>query len=137
MGGPVGTTPLVKKLRLQAGQRMLLLNAPDNFQAEIIAIPPGIEVVSQIDGEFDFVLIFAKQSSYLTEVLPDVVQSLEHDGLFWVAFPKKSSGVETDLSRDLFWEIMLTHGYRAVTQVYIDETWTAMRFRHVDLIKKR
>ena len=65
---------------------------------------------------------------------PEVIAHLVEDGFLWIAYPKRSSKVKTDLSRDLFWEILLSHGYRAVTHVYIDPVWTAMRFRHVDFI---
>jgi ribosomal protein L25 (general stress protein Ctc) len=72
----------------------------------------------------------------MAATIPHILEYLVNDGLLWVAYPKRISGVETDLSREVFWEIMRAHGYKAVTQVYIDDTWTAMRFRHLDLIGK-
>jgi hypothetical protein len=136
MSGPVGTTPLYDKLRLQAGQRALVINAPESFYSALGDALDGITLLSDPEEELDFAIFFALNSEVLTATTPDIVKHLIHDGLLWVAYPKKSSEVETDLSRDVFWEILLVHGYRPVTQVYIDPVWTAMRFRHVDLIGK-
>jgi hypothetical protein len=136
MSGPVGTTPLYDKLRLQAGQRALVVNAPESFYSALGDKLKAVAVVSEPEGELDIAIVFALNSAALTATIPEVIAHLVHDGLLWVAYPKGNSGVETDLSRDMFWEILLVHGYRAVTQVYIDSVWTAMRFRHVDLIGK-
>jgi hypothetical protein len=126
--------PLYDKLRLQAGQRALVINAPESFYTALGNALNGVTLISEPAGELDFAIFFALDSEELAVTIPEVIAHLVHDGLLWVAYPKGSSGVETDLSRDVFWEILLVHGYRAVTQVYIDPVWTAMRFRHVDLI---
>ena len=136
MTGPVGTTPLYKKLRLTPGLNALVVNAPKAFYTELGDLLEQVTLVDEPSGELDFAILFAQNSKELTQVIPDVIAHLIYDGLLWVAYPKRSSGVETDLSRDMFWEIMRTHGYKAITQVYIDEVWTAMRFRSIDLIGK-
>jgi hypothetical protein len=115
-------------------QRALVINAPKSFYQTLGDTFTGITLLSEPEGELDFAIYFAPDSAELAATIPEVIAHLVHDGLLWVAYPKGSSGVETDLSRDVFWEILLVHGYRAVTQVYIDPIWTAMRFRHVDLI---
>jgi len=128
--------PLYDKLRLQAGQRALVINAPESFCLELGDALNTVTLVSEPEGEFDIAIFFAPNSEELAATIPEVIAHLVHDGLLWVAYPKGSSGVETDLSRDVFWEILLVHGYRAVTQIYIDPVWTAMRFRHIDFIGK-
>ena len=136
MTGPVGTTPLHKKLRITPGLNALVINAPKTLYTELGSLLNQITLVDEPVGELDFAIVFAQNSTELSQTIPDVIAHLVHDGLLWVAYPKRSSGVETDLSRDMFWEIMRTQGYKAVTQVYIDEVWTAMRFRSIDLIGK-
>jgi hypothetical protein len=111
---------------LQAGQRAALGDALDE-----------VTLVTEPEEALDFAIFFALNSEVLTATAPEIVAELVPDGLFWIAYPKRSSGVKTDLSRDVFWEILKVHGYRPVTQVYIDPVWTAMRFRHVDLIGKK
>ena len=59
------------------------------------------------------------------------------DGLLWLSYPEKSSKVKTDLTRDVLWALVEPAGWRPVTQVSIDEVWSAMRFRPVDLVKKK
>jgi hypothetical protein len=134
VSGPVGTTPLYDKLRLQAGQRALVMNAPQSFYTTLGDTLNSINVLSEPEGELDFAIVFSPDSGELAATLPEVVAHLVEDGLLWVAYPKRSSRVKTDLSRDLFWDILRAYGYRAVTHVYIDPFWTAMRFRHVDFI---
>jgi len=134
MSGPVGTTPLSDKLRLQPGQRALVSNAPESFYQALGDTLKEMTILSEPEGELDIAILFTPDSIELAATLPEVIAHLVEDGLLWVAYPKGSSKVKTDLSRDLFWEILRAHGYRAVTHVYIDSVWTAMRFRHVDFI---
>ena len=136
MSGPVGTSPLHKKLRLIPGSNALVVNAPESFYTQLGGLLEQVNLLDEPTGELDFAILFTQTSRDLTAIIPDVLAHLVLDGLLWVAYPKHSSGVETDLSRDMFWEIMRTHGCKAVTQVYIDQVWTAMRFRLIDLIGK-
>ena len=136
MTGPVGSTPLHQKLRLQPDQRALLLNAPEGFPALLAEMPFKLQFLTEPAGDLDFALYFAPDRESLAQTMPEIVAHLVHDGLLWVAYPKTSSGVDTDLSRDIYWEIMRAHSFKAVTQVHIDETWTAMRFRLLELIGK-
>ena len=59
-----------------------------------------------------------------------------YDGLLWVCYPKKSAKIESDLSRDVIWELMQDSGLRPVTQVSIDKTWSALHFRPVEKVGK-
>jgi hypothetical protein len=60
---------------------------------------------------------------------PIALQALRPGGVFWVSYPKRSSQVKTDLTRDAGWETLWSAGMRAVSQIAIDETWSALRFR--------
>ena len=68
-------------------------------------------------------------SDELAKLGPKAVGAVEYDGLLWISYPKKSSKVKTDLTRDVLWELMSDTGLRPVTQVSVDSTWSAMRFR--------
>jgi hypothetical protein len=128
---PVTQSPLIKKLRIQPGQRLLVLNAPPGYVASLGALPEDTRLSEQPDqgAEYDFCHLFAKNSSELAELVPIAVQAVQYDGLLWISYPKKSSKVETDLSRDKLWELPGETGLRPVTQVSIDKTWSAIRFR--------
>jgi hypothetical protein len=128
---------LLKKSRIQPDQRLLVLNAPEGYVDSLGPLPAGVEVLEQSTRKFPFVHVFAKNSSELNALLPTALTALEYDGLFWISYPKKSSKVETDLSRDVFWELLSDTGLRPVTQVSIDSVWSALRFRPTEKVEKR
>ena len=127
----VAPSPLLKKLRIQPDQRLLVLNAPSGYVASLGELPEGAQLSEQPDpqAEYEFCHVFAKNSSELADLVPIAVQAVQYDGLLWISYPKKSSKVETDLSRDKLWELPGGAGLRPVTQVSIDKTWSAIRFR--------
>jgi hypothetical protein len=120
---------LRKKLRMQPGQRVLLLNAPPGYLEELNPLPKGVKVAEQLDGVFDFVQVFAEKMAELERLAPVAVDAVKYDGLLWVSYPKKSSGLESDLSRDVVWKEVAKTGLRAVSQVSVNDVWSAIRFR--------
>jgi hypothetical protein len=133
----MATSNLVKKLRMQPGQRVLIMNAPEGYIASLGELPEGAVVSEAAEGNYGFVHLFVRDSGQLDELLPAAVESAEYDGLFWISYPKKSSKVETDLSRDVLWELMTAKtGLRPVTQVSIDTVWSALRFRPKEQVGK-
>jgi hypothetical protein len=81
-------------------------------------------------------MLFVTKTQQLIETIPTILPFLVHDGLLWVTFPKSSSKLKGDLTRDTLWNVMHSHSYKAVTHVYVDKDWTAMRFRSLELIRK-
>ncbi len=130
-------TPLIKKLRIQPGQRVLILNPPEGYLELLGDLPEGVELSQVPEGAFGFVHLFVKDSAQLDELLPLARQAIEYDGLLWISYPKKSSKVPTDLSRDVLWELMMDTGLRPVTQIAIDAVWSALRFRPADAVGRR
>lgn len=125
---------LAKKLRLLPGQRALILNAPETYRDLLGDLPEGVELVEQPEDEVDFVQVFVKNSEDLDALAPQAIEAVKYDGLLWVSYPKKSSKVKTDLSRDILWELLKPTGLRPVTQVSIDEVWSALRFRPAERV---
>jgi len=120
---------LIKKLRIQPGQRLLILNPPPGYVESLGPLPEGTQLVSATAKEVDFCHLFVANSAQLGELLPTALSACTYDGLLWISYPKKSSKVKSDLSRDTFWELPGETGLRPVTQVSIDKTWSALRFR--------
>ena len=128
------TNPLIKKLRIQPGQRLLILNAPEGYLSNLGQLPDGVEVKDVPDGVFDFVQVFVKSITELEKQVPVAIKAVKYDGLLWICYPKQSSGIKTDINRDTGWSVVQKAGLRPVTQVAIDDTWSALRFRPVERV---
>ena len=127
---------LVKKLRIQAGQRVLILNAPPGYVESLADLPEGVAISEGGEGPFDFVHLFVSDSAQVHDLIDRAINAVVYDGLFWVSYPKRSAKVKTDLSRDVFWGLAADAGLRPVTQVSVDEVWSALRFRPVAEVGK-
>jgi hypothetical protein len=129
----MGITPLAKKLRVQTAQRALILNAPDGY-LEMLGEVPEVAVHTELSGQFDFAHLFVKDRNELDSYIDPVLQVITYDAIFWISYPKGSSGVATDLNRDKIWRAMTDKGIRPVAQVSIDPIWSAIRFRPSDAL---
>jgi hypothetical protein len=125
---------LVKKLRIQPGQRVLIMNPPPGYMDELGDLPDAVDVVHAPEGTFDFVHLFVKNVAELDSLGPTAIEAVKNDGLLWVSYPKRSSKVETDITRDVGWDLMAQAGLRPVTQISIDDVWSALRFRPIDRV---
>ena len=129
---------LVERLRIQAGQRMLIMNPPPGYVESLGELPEGVEVVHEPaeEGEYDFVHLFVKDVAELERLGPVALGAVRYDGVLWLSYPKRSSKVKTDITRDVGWDVVGEAGLRPVTQVSIDEVWSALRFRPVEKVGK-
>ncbi|MCR8557136.1 YdeI/OmpD-associated family protein [Mucilaginibacter sp. BJC16-A38] len=122
---------LAKKLQVKPGKRWLFYNAPDNYLTQLEPLPDGVEAIFDLDGEFDGVQLFVKNSDELADTLPVVVPVLKPDSIFWITYPKKSSGIKSDLEMMGNWDIVGKYGYNGVSAAAVDDIWTALRFRPI------
>lgn len=120
---------LAKKLQVKPGKRWLFYNAPDNYLSQLEPLPDGAEAAFGLGGQFDGVQVFVKNSSELVTTLPVIVSLLQADTVFWITYPKKSSGIKSDLGMMGNWDVLGEYGYNGVAAAAVDETWTALRFR--------
>ncbi len=124
-------TPLIKKLRIQPGQRIRIINPPEGYMDLLGPLPEDVEIVTGEGGELDFVHLFVQDVAELEALGPEAIEAVRHDGFLWVSCPKRSSGVKTDLTRDHGWGVISEAGLRPVTQISIDAVWSALRMRPV------
>jgi hypothetical protein len=115
------STPLPKKLGIKG--RVALIGAPDGFAARI-----GVEPASLRKGALDVVILFAPQQKKLDQALPKAIAALKEDGNLWIAWPKKASGMATDLTEDRLRRSILSTGLVDNKVCAIDETWSGLRF---------
>ncbi len=133
----MSVSKLAQKLRLPPGERALLLNAPKGYATLLDPLPPGTVLSTRGRGPFTFVHLFARDIAELERLAPRALAALQYDGVLWVSYPKGTSALKSDLNRDRGWQVLSDHGFRPVSQVSVDETWSALRFRPKDRVKSR
>jgi hypothetical protein len=126
---------LLKKLQMKPSLRALFLNAPQGYVESLGPLPDGVALVDGPPGTLDFVQLFVRDRAELAGHAPTALAAIKPDGVLWIAYPKQSARVKTDITRDRGWEPVTTAGLRPVTQIAIDETWSALRWRPVELVK--
>jgi predicted transport protein len=120
--------PLIKKLRLQSGMRAAFVNPPDRY-VESLAPSADVAIAAQPDETCDFIQIFVVDSVQLAEHVQTILGVVRPDCVLWFCYPKLSSGVQSDLTRDVGWEALYQAGWRGVASVAVDDVWSAVRFR--------
>jgi hypothetical protein len=118
---------LAEKLRIKAGGRTALFNAPKGFAALLDPLPDGAVVSTSPRGDCDVVLGFAETVSEATSLVPRLTAALADGGVLWICYPKLTSARAGELSRDVLWGELSQFGLRPVAMVAIDDTWSAMR----------
>ena len=127
MAGYSGT-PLPKKLGIKEGLRIAVVNAPENFQRELGALPENAVFVTRLTKPLDIVLLFVFSERALLRDFAKLAEKLATNGMIWVAWPKKSSGVATDLTFERVQRIGLDSGLVDVKICAIDDVWSGLKF---------
>ena len=137
MAGYSGT-PLAKKLGIKEGTRLAILAAPNGF-AEVLELPPGVRARYELRGKLDVVVFFVTRERELARRLPSLARAIEPDGGLWIAWPKRTSGVASDLSENPIRDIGVRNGLVDNKVCAIDDTWSGLRFvyRRADRRKSR
>jgi hypothetical protein len=127
MAGYSGT-PLPKKLGLKEKQRVALINEPANFQKQLGKLPDDTVIVEKLSAPLDLVMLFVDREKVLAKQFPALAKKLSSNGMMWVAWPKKSSAVPTDLAFGCVQRIGLDCGLVDVKICAIDEVWSGLKF---------
>src|SRR5215211_695940 len=104
------------------------VGAPDGLAALLDPLPPGVMLKRQLRGPSDLAIAFFTEQSAVRARWPKLTGAVGPDGVLWVAWPKKSSGVQTDLTEDAFRRLLLPSGWVDVKVCAIDDTWSALKF---------
>jgi len=127
MAGYSGT-PLPKKLGVKPNQRIALVHAPTGFTRLLGPLPENATIVKQLSGPLDLILLFVDREQTLAKQFPILAQKLQSNGMIWIAWPKKSSGVVTDLVFEKVQRIGLDCGLVDVKICAVDEVWSGLKF---------
>jgi hypothetical protein len=128
MAGYSGT-PLVKKLGFKEGFRVGFVNPPKGFQRELTPLPDNVKIsVDTLTKPLDLIVLFADSQKTLKTQFSRLARKLAPNGMLWIAWPKKTSGVDTDLSDNVVRRIGLDAGLVDVKVCAVNEVWSGLKF---------
>ncbi|WGQ10188.1 YdeI/OmpD-associated family protein [Pedobacter gandavensis] len=125
---------LLKKLHVKSGYKVLIVNAPEDL-VELIGDFDAIQLSFNPEHAFDALLLFVLNGYELEEQLNELHKKLQQDTLLWVAYPKKSSGIPTDLNMMGPWDELKAYQLTPCASVSISEIWTGLRLKPISLVK--
>ena len=123
-------TPLAQKLGIKAGSSIALVGAPSGFEATLAGLPDAVTVRARASGSnrsLDVIVAFHTARAKLERAVPGLLRALAVDGGLWIAWPKRASGVATDITEDTVREVFLPLGLVDNKVCAIDDTWSGLR----------
>jgi len=122
------STPLPRKLGIKEASRIAFVDAPKGFHDYLGPLPEDVQIVTRLTKPLDLVLFFVTTERELARDFAKLAAKLASNGMIWIAWPKKSSGVATDLSFERVQRIGLDAGLVDVKICAIDDTWSGLKF---------
>jgi len=126
MAGYSGT-PLPQKLGIKPGTIVIAIDAPDDYRKLLGKIPRRVNFATGPVGKTNFVHLFVKRRCALQKHLQSLRQKIADDAMLWVSWPKKSSGVASDVTEDVIRAVALPLGFVDVKVCAVDETWSGLK----------
>jgi hypothetical protein len=121
-------SPLAKKLGIAEDARLAFVGAPNGFRGLLEPLLPGVRTSTRARGPLDVLIFFTMRAGELQRRFEGLAAALDPAGGLWIAWPKRSSGIETDLDENVAREIGLAAGLVDNKVCAIDETWSGLRF---------
>ena len=118
---------LVEKLGIKPGMRIAILHPPRGYRATLGKLPRGVTVTSVLRGVLPFIHFFTADRALLERQLPALLRTLAPDGAVWVSWPKKASGVPTDMTEDVVRAVALPTGLVDIKVAAIDDVWSGLK----------
>ncbi|HKP03193.1 MAG TPA: DUF3052 domain-containing protein [Chthoniobacterales bacterium] len=120
-------TPLAQKLGIKAGTKVAALNAPAGYRKLLAPLPAGVSFVDKATAGAGFVHLFATERRVLENELTRLRGVLDDAGVLWVSWPKKASGVASDITEDIIREVCLPLGFVDIKVCAVDDTWSGLK----------
>ena len=117
---------LAKKLKLKPGARAAVVNAPEKYLDEL---KHDSDISQKLNGKFDWIQIFARNKKELASFAPKAAAALKPESVLWLSFPKGSSKIQTDLTRDKGWEAIHDIDLKFINLVSVNDMWSAFALR--------
>jgi Bacteriocin-protection, YdeI or OmpD-Associated len=129
---------LFEKLQLKDEKNLLIQGIPSSIEKQFAKLTYAKNVTPLLKSKkVEFALVFALSQQQLNNVMKEVFPALSAETKLWVAYPKTSSKIVSDLNRDCSWDLLIKNGYESVRQVAVDNVWSAIRFKKLETIPNR
>ena len=126
---------LFEKLELKDERNLLIQGLPSSIEKQFIKLSYSKNVTPLLKlRKIDFALVFAINVNQLNGILREVIPALHNDGKLWVAYPKTTSKISSDLNRDCSWLVLTQNQYETIALVALDHVWSALQFKKTDQI---
>jgi Bacteriocin-protection, YdeI or OmpD-Associated len=127
---------LFEKLQYKEEKNLLIQGLPSSIEKQFSKVAFAKNVTPLLKSRrIDFALVFAINENQLNGILQDVLPALHDEAKLWIAYPKITSKIVTNLNRDCSWQMVVSAGYEGVRQVALDSVWSALRFKRAEQIK--
>jgi hypothetical protein len=120
-------TPLAQKLGIKAGQKVTTIGAPQGYRELLAPVPEGVSFTTKVAAGTPFVHLFTTKRATLEKELKQLRKLIADAGALWVSWPKKSSGVATDITEDAIREVCLPLSFVDVKVCAVDEIWSGLK----------
>lgn len=122
---------VAQKLSFKENYTVLLLNEPENYRATLGEMPAKVTILTEAKGLVDLAQVFITSKKEMAATLKKLRASLKPSGLLWLTYPKGTSKVKADINRDIIREYVEANGYKTVSLIAVDDTWSALRLKVV------
>lgn len=126
----MSTQSFFEKLQLKDEKNLLIQGLPSSIEKQFAKLSYAKNVTPLLKSrKIDFALVFAVNHNQLCNILHEIFPALHGDSKLWIAYPKSTSKIASDLNRDCSWQILSDNEYESITEVTLDHVWTAMHFK--------
>jgi len=119
-------SPLAKKMKLKSGLKAAVINAPENY---VDTLKHDTALSPTLNGKFDWIQIFVRTRTELDDLAPKAAKALRPESILLISFPKGTSKIQTDLTRDKGWESLQKLDLKWINLVSVNDTWSAFALR--------
>ncbi|MCL5985463.1 MAG: DUF3052 domain-containing protein [Actinobacteria bacterium] len=119
---------LIEKLGIKKGFKIFIVNPPRAYSDMLKELSEDVYILDMLKGPLDFIHLFVSTKEELNSKLPSLKNELSVNGALWISWPKRKSGIVTDLNENIVREIGLSNGLVDVKVIAVDENWSALKF---------
>ena len=120
-------TPLAKKLGIKEGFCVRTIGAPRNYLDLVDPLPQNVKISSRSSKDIDIWHLFTKSCAELESKLPGLMDAIQPNGMIWISWPKKSSGVSSSVTEDVIRDVALPLGLVDIKVCAVDNTWSGLK----------